>query len=124
MKLKKLFTIAFGLAMTMNIYADIPPYDDSTDPAGPKQDTGNRPHRAPRRPTITVDNFRNGGAIILPNKDLELVEIEYYKNGCLVKFENYVSVEASSALIVSSENTTADSFAVIVNGKILYADNF
>ncbi len=124
MKLKKLFTIAFGLAMTMNIYADIPPYDDSTDPAGPEQGMGNHPHRAPRRPAITVDNFRNGGAIILPNKDLELVEIEYYKNGCLVKFENYVSVEASSALIVSSENTTADSFAVIVNGKILYADNF
>ena len=122
MKLKKLFTIAFGLAMTMNIYADNQPYDDPTDPAGTNYVP--RPHRAPRRPTITVDNFRNGGAIILPNKDLELVEIEYYKNGCLVKFENYVSVEASSALIVSSENTTADSFAVIVNGKILYADNF
>ena len=122
MKLKKLFTIAFGLAMTMNIYADIPPYDDSTDPAG--TDYVPRPHRAPRRPAITVDNFRNGGAIILPNKDLELVEIEYYKNGCLVKFENYAFVEASSALIVSSENTIADSFAVIVNGKILYADNF
>ena len=122
MKLKKLFTIAFGLAMTMNIYADNQPYDDPTDPAGTKDMP--RPHRAPRRPAVTVDNFRTGRAIILPNKDLELVEIEYYKNGCLVKFENYVSVEASSALIVSSENTTADSFAVIVNGKMLYADNF
>ena len=57
MKLKKLFTIAFGLAMTMNIYADIPPYDDSTDPAGPEQGMGNHPHRAPRRPAITVDNW-------------------------------------------------------------------
>ena len=123
MKLKKLFTIAFGLAMTMNIYADNPPFDDPTEPNGP-DGVPFPPHRAPRRPTITVDNFRTGRAIILPNKDLELVEIEYYKNGCLVKFENYVSVEASSALIVSSENTTADSFAVIVNGKMLYADNF
>lgn len=118
MKLKMLFTIALGLAMSLNVCAE----NESGEPLGPEERP--YPHRAPRvKPTITVDNFRNGTAIILPKRDIECLEVEFFKDGCIVRLECYTDVEEASMLMISAQNT-ADSFAIIVNGREVYADEF
>ena len=123
MNRKVFLSIALALAMSLNMYAG----DDGDEKEKPEigPTTFPIPHRAPRQqPAVTVKNIGNGTAIIQFNKDAKRVEVEFYRNGIFVGFEGFVSVEASSILTISADDYSADSFAVIVNGKEVYAGDF
>ena len=118
MNRKVLLSFALALTMSLNVHAG----DGDENPFPTHFPV---PHRAPRQQSaVTVNNIGNGTAIIQFNKDAKRVEVEFYRNGIFVGFEGFVSVEASSILTISADNYSADSFAVIVNGKEVYAGDF
>lgn len=122
MKLKVFFSVVLALAMSLNVYADGGDGNDDEDNPTP---TFPVPHRAPRvKPAVVVDNQGHGFATILFNKAAENVEIEYYSDGILVGTNSYGSLEASTILFISGFFYGADSFAVLINGNEVYADEF
>ena len=123
MKLKVILSVVLALAMSLNVYADGGEGENDEPDLPPP--TFPIPHRAPRvKPAVVVDNQGNGFATILFNKAVENVEIEYYSDGILVGINSYGSLEASTILFISGFFYGADSFAVLIDGNEVYADEF